>query len=105
MYHNDFINMQYDTDIQKQCWEAWGYNLTNDKMMPVTISRTVEEGRTYSSNQNEIQTYSDEMMYKFICNELPIDDNWDEYLKMMDEIGLQENIDIQTAAYQRWLNR
>jgi len=104
-YHNDFITWQYDTDIQRQCWAAWAYNLTNNELIPTTISRTVEEGRAFSANQNEIETYTDEMTYKFICNELSIDDNWDEYIATIESLGLQENIDIQTAAYQRWLNR
>lgn len=104
-FHNDFINFQYDTDIQRQCWEAWAYNLTNDEMIPLSITRTVDEGRTYSANQNEIETYSDEMMYKFICGELSIEENWEEYLATLETLGLQENIDIQTAAYQRWLSR
>lgn len=104
-FHNDFITWQYDTDIQRQCWAAWRYNLTNDELIPITISRTVDEGRTFSANQNEIETYSDEMVYKFICGELSIEDNWDSYLATLESLGLQENIDIQTAAYQRWLNR
>lgn len=104
-YHNDFIAWQYDTDIQRQCWDAWRYHLTNDELIPLTISRTMDEGRTFSSNQNEIETYSDEMIYKFICGELSIDDTWDDYISTLESLGLQENIDIQTAAYQRWLNR
>ena len=104
-FHNDFITWQYDTDIQRQCWDAWRYNLTNDELIPTTISRTVEEGRTFSANQNEIETYSDEMVYKFICGEMSIEENWSTYLATLESLGLQENIDIQTAAYQRWLNR
>lgn len=104
-YHNDFIAMQYDTDIQKQCWEAWTYNLDNTYVIPTTISRTIDEGRTYSKNQNEIETYSNEMMYKFICGELDIEENWDAYLKELAECGLEENCEIQKAAYERWLNR
>jgi len=87
------------------CWDEWGYKTDGSWRLPDSISRTVDEDTVYTNNQVDIETYSDEMIYKFITGCLSIEDNWDEFVSTMYDMGLAENEQIQQAAYDRWLAR
>ncbi|MGI6689451.1 MAG: extracellular solute-binding protein [Christensenellales bacterium] len=104
-YHNEFIRQEYDTEIQQSCWATWKTNMNNSKMLPDALRLTIEESEEFIRTQNEIKTYTDEMIYKFICGELNIDENWDNYVITVNELGALDNAAIQMAAYERYLNR
>ncbi|HPF88028.1 MAG TPA: extracellular solute-binding protein [Candidatus Limiplasma sp.] len=95
---------EYNTQLHLDCWDAWGYNSDNTGVVH-DVTRTAEEDSVFNVNQNEIKTYSDEMMLKFIFGEADIDTEWDSYVEHMYSLGLQENIDIEAAAYARYLAR
>ena len=82
-----------------------GYKTDRSGRLPDSISRTVDEDTIYTTNQVDIETYSDEMIYKFITGTLNIEENWDEFVSTMYDMGLAENEQIQQAAYERWLQR
>ena len=42
-----------------------------------------------------------EITAKFITGEVDIDAEWDNYLKELDALGLQDVLDAYNAAYQR----
>ena len=96
---------EYSDPMCQTCWDEWGYKTDRDGRVPASLSRTIEEDTVYTSNQVEIDTYSDEMIYKFITGTLSIDENWDSYVSTMYEMGLADNEQIQQAAYERWLKR
>ena len=96
---------EYSNPICQTCWDEWGYKTDRDGRLPESVSRTIDEDTTYTRNQVEIDTYSDEMIYKFITGGLNVDEQWDAYLATMNDMGLAENEAIQQAAYDRWLKR
>ena len=96
---------EYSNPICQTCWDEWGFKTDRDGRLPESVSRTIEEDTTYTRNQVEIDTYSDEMIYKFITGGLNVDEQWDAYLAAMNDMGLAENVSIQQAAYDRWLKR
>ena len=96
---------EYSEPICQTCWDEWGYKTDRAGRLPESISRTVEEDTVFTTNQTEIVTYTDEMIYKFITGGLDIDENWDSYLKTIYGMGLEENVKVQQTAYERWLQR
>ncbi|MDD3212798.1 MAG: extracellular solute-binding protein [Eubacteriales bacterium] len=99
-------SFEYSDPMCQTCWDEWSYK-TYDRSgrLPSSVSRTVEEDTVYTNNQVDIETYSDEMIYKFITGSLNIEENWDSFVSTMYDMGLAENEAIQQAAYERWLQR
>ena len=96
---------EYSDPICQTCWDEWGYKTDRDGRLPESVSRTIDEDSVYTRNQVEIDTYSDEMIYKFITGGLDVDEQWDTFVSTMYDMGLADNISIQQAAYERWLKR
>lgn len=68
-------------------------------MPPVTP--TSEESKEYSIIMNEINTYRDEMVLKFIFGTESLD-NFDTYVKNIESMGLDRALEIQNAALERY---
>lgn len=96
---------EYSEPICQTCWDEWGYKTDRDGRLPESVSRTVEENTVFTRNQVEIETYSDEMIYKFITGSISIEEQWDSFVATMYDMGLAANEQIQQAAYERWLLR
>lgn len=96
---------EYSDPMCQTCWDEWGYKTDRSGRLPESISRTIAEDNVFTRNQVEIETYSDEMIYKFITGGAKVDEQWDEFVQNMNNMGLEENVRIQQAAYKRWLER
>jgi len=71
---------------------------------PNTVRYTKEETERLSFLQNDIDTYVDQMLAKFIIGEEPLS-KWDEYVKTLQSMGLDELLKIKQDAYNRWKNQ
>lgn len=70
------------------------------------IIRTVDEESTYSVNQSKIDDYVNSMVLKFILGEEKLDENsWSKFKSQIESFGLNENVAIQQAAYDRYIAR
>jgi putative aldouronate transport system substrate-binding protein len=98
-------SFEYSNPMCQTCWDEWGYLTDRSGRVPTSISRTIDEDTIFTNNQVDIETYSDEMIYKFITGGLNIEENWEEYVATMYAMGLAENEQIQQTAYERWLER
>lgn len=61
---------------------------------------TKEENRVLDSVGNDIHKYISEMRDKFIVGDIPFSE-WNKYVETMEEMGLEEYMEIQHAAYNR----
>lgn len=104
-YHNDFISQEYDTPIQQACWNVWSTGVTRNRLLPANLTLNPEESAAHLAVYSDIQSYTDEMIYKFICGELDIETNWNAYVQEVQTMGLQDSIDAYTAAMTRYNNR
>lgn len=70
------------------------------------IIRTVDEESTYSTNQSKIDDYVNSMVLKFILGEEKLDENsWSKFKTQLESFGLNDNVAIQQAAYDRYVAR
>ncbi|MEK3722699.1 ABC transporter substrate-binding protein [Paenibacillus sp. FSL H8-0034] len=97
-------NEQYSwiTPLQKDAVKMWSAPTNKKKMPPVTPSP--EESTKYSSVMNDIRTYTDEMLNKFIMGAEPMD-NYDNFVKKLKSLNIDEAIKIQQAALDRYNKR
>ncbi|WP_308638297.1 type 2 periplasmic-binding domain-containing protein [Paenibacillus silvisoli] len=100
---SDNFQMQYLVlPEQKNALEVWS-KPTVERKLPL-ISPTQEESGKFASVMTDIQTYRDEMLLKFIMGAEPIE-NFDKYVKKIQSMGIDEAIQIEQAALERFNKR
>ncbi|GMK37457.1 hypothetical protein PCCS19_05110 [Paenibacillus sp. CCS19] len=72
------------------------------KMPPVSIA--VEDSSRYASIMTDVNTYKDEMILKFIMGAEPLD-KFDRFVETLKGLGIDEAIQIQQSALERYNNR
>jgi putative aldouronate transport system substrate-binding protein len=96
------IRQYFAFDEQK---EALGFVLPETVARAVPpVSPTPEESREYASIMNEINTYANEMLTKFILGTESLS-NWDAYVRTINNMGLARALEIQNAALDRYNKR
>lgn len=66
-----------------------------------SFSYTSDEEKVMTNVYPQIETFFDEMINKFIMGTESLD-KFDEYVQKMDQLGLQEVLKVQQAAYDRF---
>lgn len=108
-YGGPFVNdinylKQYYTYPEKQipAMKTWA-DSTSDKVIP-RLTFTTEESKKIADLGTSISARVDEMSIKFIMNQAPMSD-WDKYIKELNDLGIQEIVKINQAAYDRYTKR
>lgn len=117
---DDFIDVRlpglndnkYTIEISREKEEAslanWTAYASKDNTVKKLsgIIRTVDEESTYSTNQSKIEDYVNTMVLKFILGEEKLDENsWSKFKTQIESFGLNDNVAIQQAAYDRYVAR
>lgn len=98
-----YLEQYYTIDTQKETNGIWGAtNAVKHTIPPITP--TSAESKEFSTIMNEINTYRDEMTLKFIFGTESLD-NFDEYVKTIEGMGLERALEIQNAALERYNSR
>lgn len=85
--------------------DLWIQNQEASKhIVPTGVTRTTEESNEISAILNTVGTYIQEMSLKFMVGEEPLS-NFDAYVENLKSIGLDRLLEIQQAAYDRYLAR
>ena len=74
---------------------AWAY--------PKEVSLNAGEGETFSNNFSAISTYVSECIAKFITGEMDLDENYDDFIARLLDMGLEECNTIKQQAYDRYM--
>ncbi|MCZ8516898.1 extracellular solute-binding protein [Paenibacillus filicis] len=81
-------------------WKAGSY----DRTMPPGVTPTIQESTRMASIMSTVNTYKDEQFIKMVMGQVPISE-FDNYLKTLKGMGIEEAIKIQQAAYDRYMAR
>ena len=93
--------LQYP-DSSKAILSTWKSNMREHSMPTVTY--TAEESDTLSALYNDIDTYSREMITKFLLGTEDIA-NWDSFTATLKGMGIDKVLEIRQAAYERYCSR
>jgi putative aldouronate transport system substrate-binding protein len=92
----------FSTQAEIDSQEIWGSNETDELQYYGDLN--ADESAIYSSYVGDIATYVSENVSQFVTGAKSFDD-WDAYVAQIEQLGVQQLIDVKTAAYQRYLNR
>lgn len=98
------IYSQYNlqSDVQKAANNLWAEGDTGILMPPVSL--TVEESSEFSKIMNEITTYVSESVVKFVMGQTEIDE-FDTFVENLKGMGIERAVEIEQAAYDRYIAR
>jgi len=82
-----------------QCIEEWGKD-GHDWFMPL-ITPTAEESAELARIMTDIDTYRTEMTYKFITGQESLD-NFDAFVEQIKSQGIEDAVELQQAALDRY---
>lgn len=84
--------------------EAWIKNSVAGEHHWPCVCATAEEGVELANLENSVITYAEEMYLNFIIGAEPLN-KFDEYVKNINEMGLERIIEIRTQGLERYNNR
>lgn len=101
-YLRDYKAIPEFTKFDIEAMDKWTKAEADYVLPPLTL--TAEEEEIYSNKMNDINTYKDEMILKFITGKEPIE-KFDEYVEQIKKMGIDEMINIYQNALERYNNR
>ena len=105
-WDTEMEKLQYDIPQVQQAWseEAWFDNTSNEGVCSNYMTQTTDEARELSQLQTQVETYGDEMMFKFITGERSLDE-FDAFVEELKGMGSERISELQQAAYDRFMAR
>lgn len=100
--HPDYIVQYANLPEQQEALELW-MKPKNEMHMPIVTPNQEESGK-YATLMADINTYKDEMFNKFVMGAEPLD-NFDKFVAQLKTMGIEEAIQIQQAALERYNKR
>lgn len=94
----------YKLDLQFECAPVWETNADSAYQMPGAISMTTEENDRYNTIYGDIRTTLEENLTSFATCEKPMSE-WDAFVQSIYDLGIEECIEIQQAAVDRYYSR
>lgn len=84
--------------------KVWPYVKPGSEVFPTSFLKfTEDEQFVIDQYWSEIKTYYTGMQAKFITGTVDIETGWDEYLKTLDDMGMDQVLEVYQASYNRWL--
>ena len=99
----DRIYSDYN-DEQWAMMDVFNSDYTDFAYTMPTVSLTTEESESYTALYNDIDTYVSENFLLFINGDTPMSE-FDNFVQRIYDLGLEECIGYQQAAYDRYLQR
>jgi putative aldouronate transport system substrate-binding protein len=83
--------------------DMWSKNASMKHLMP-PIARTAQENTEYATIMSEVETYYKECLLKFMIGTMKLDE-YDAYKAQMKNLKIDRAIEIQQAAYNRYISK
>jgi putative aldouronate transport system substrate-binding protein len=107
-------NIELDQILEEDCWgpstvnalKVLSYRENPDIVIMdrfPSLTYTAEELKEYSILYTDINNYLKTAKAQFITGEMDIDASWDAHIEKLNEMGLERLLEIESAAYTRYL--
>lgn len=98
-----YLEQFYSYPQQQNAVKVWSSCEMEKYRLPQLIL-TTEENDAYTAIMGEIKTYVNEMIHNFISGKESLD-KFDEFVKEIEAMGIEEALQYKQAAYERYLAR
>lgn len=101
-FHESREQIAFTLPQQKQAAETWSKEDTSLMILPLWI--TPDKMERYTDIMKEVNAYVNEMFDKFVVGKEPMD-RFDDYVKQLNRLGVDEAVQFMQEAYNRSKNR
>lgn len=103
--HEDYLKQYYQLDEQLEALDVWTkYTKNAAETIVPPITTTSEENEKLISIRADVDTYTREMVIKFIKGSESLD-NYDKFVDQLKKMGIEEIVKINQAALDRYNSR
>ena len=99
----DYLFQMYPLEVQKEAVEVWSQTDAKIHKLPLTIM-TEEENKEFSEIMSDINTFREEKLAKIVSGQESVD-TIDSYYETLKGLNMERAIELQQAAYDRYLAR
>ena len=92
-----------NSPVSVEAVEVWTENTVASQYMTPPYQRTEEEQTRYNDINTQLKTYVAEMALKFVTGDESLED-FDKFVEQLDAYGLPELLELEQAAYDRYMN-
>ena len=98
------FDRQFGTYSEKnlEAMELWTATSDDLYTLPTQVELTYEESQEYSGIWSDLSTYANTEVFKFVMGEYNFDEDWDNFVEQLEEIGLNRCVEIYQDAYDRY---
>lgn len=94
-YRSAYLN----SDLVNEAWDVWTSNLDGTMAISSNVTMTTEQKEAEGYKAGDIITYANQMIAQFAIGEADIDSQWDEFVSALKEMGIDECVELEQAAY------
>lgn len=98
----NYILQYYETEQQKNALKLWNDETDSQKTLIPPITLTEEESNRYAQLNAVLDVYIKEQRARWFTLEGDINAEWDEYVKTLKDMGIDEMVSIYQAALDRF---
>lgn len=99
----NYLEQYLQLPTVKECPSVWEVEGAGEHVVP-NVTPTQDEAKEMAAISNELGTYVDEMSLKFIFGTESFD-NWDKYIRTLEDMNLTRALEIQNMALERYKAR
>lgn len=88
-----------NTDLVNEAWDVWTGNLDGTMAISSNVTMTTEQKEAESYKAGDILTYANQMIAQFAIGDADIDAEWDTFVASLKDMGIEECIELEQAAY------
>lgn len=101
----NYIFQYYETEEQKQALHDWADGNESQQTLIPPITLKEDESKQYSVLSTQMNTFISEYSAKFYTQVLDVDTEWDNYIKQLNDMGMNDMIGIYQSALDRYNER
>lgn len=98
-----YILQYYELPQQKEALKVWSDHDKASSLLPLVTPTDTESADT-SKIMNDVQTYVQEMQYKFIMGQVPLSD-FDKYIDQLKKMNIEKAVAMKQASLDRFYKR
>lgn len=94
-YRSAYLN----SDLVNEAWDVWTSNLDGTMAISSNVTMTTEQKEAETYKATDIMTYANQMISQFCNGDADIDTQWDTFVSQLKDMGIEECIKLEQAAY------
>lgn len=91
------------SDLNLEAMELWTETSDDLYTLPTQVELDTDEASEFGDIWSDLSTYANTEVFKFVMGEYNFDEDWDNFVEELKNMGLEEGVAIYQGAYDRYV--